>query len=66
MLASDMISILNNYVESYGDLPIVGGYIMDETKPSSINAINADGVIDDNFQPTEDQPEFVPIGLFIT
>ena len=43
MKASDFIDLLQHRVEQYGDLPIVGGYITDESGVREITAIDSDG-----------------------
>jgi hypothetical protein len=55
MNISEMIIILSKLQESYGDLPILGGYLIDDKSPTSISPLNEDGCKDyEN-----------PIGVFI-
>ena len=44
MKASDFIKKLESAIEKFGDLPITGGSILDETVPERICALDADGI----------------------
>lgn len=43
MKASALIKLLQQRIDKYGDLPIVGGYILDDTVPTDVVPIDDDG-----------------------
>lgn len=43
MKISEMIQELKNVQAKYGDLEIVGGYLLDDTTPSKIMILNEEG-----------------------
>lgn len=43
MLAKDFLEELDDMISKFGNLPIVGGYILDDTTPSKISAIDKEG-----------------------
>lgn len=54
MKTSKAIEILQSILEKYGDLPIVGGFMCDDTPPTEMSVIGDDGccVDDTGEEPT--------------
>lgn len=44
MLASELIMMLQAKIERHGDLPVVGGYLVDDRPPVDVRAIDEQGV----------------------
>lgn len=65
MKISDAIAKLQEIRARYGDVPIVGGFLLDETRPTRFSVVNADGAEVWPQNPNDADPKANIEGVFI-
>lgn len=59
MRASDLVKELQRIIQRHGDLPIIGGYLMDDSPLRFVTIVDKDGC-DAALEETK------PVGIFLT